>query len=257
MLPIAILSRLLPTSVSGHYKCRDVWPSVTLERVFNLYLDSFLLVVPLLVMIFMYSLIIHTLCINLQGRKEELPLRFLSNRNQNSAKNGSSNGAKQVIVKTSADKNDDNSPVASCSRKTVHCHLVVRERYSKGRVAKKRIIRMLFVVVLNFFICWTPLFVINTWTLYDPSAVYRNLPPSVISAIHLLAYLSSCCNPIIYCFMHVKYRQAFMSVFTCRRRHRWTSYRWSNKSATLNSKYSVRALSAQSNAVVGLESESL
>lgn len=33
--------------------------------------------------------------------------------------------------------------------------------------------------------------------------------------IQLLAYVSSCCNPITYCFLNRKFRQAFLKVFQC------------------------------------------
>ncbi|XP_022244428.1 cholecystokinin receptor-like [Limulus polyphemus] len=204
-------------------------------------------------MTLMYSLIVHTLYTGLQGQRDVLPLRLLSTHNDEPSINRNTT-RKSVVIEMCGDKNDNTLPAPSRSRMVVHRHLVVRGNYKKGQVAKKRVIRMLFVIVLNFFICWMPLFVINTWALYDPNAVYRKLPPSVISIIHLMAYLSSCCNPIIYSFMHSKYRQAFRSVFNCKRRRR--SYRWSKKSATLNSMCSVRAVSVH-NHVVGLESGTL
>lgn len=80
---------------------------------------------------------------------------------------------------------------------------------------KKRVIKMLFVVVLEFFICWTPLYVINTMTLFDHKIVYQNLGYTAISFFQLLAYSSSCCNPITYCFMNVGFRKAFLNLFRC------------------------------------------
>jgi 7 transmembrane receptor (rhodopsin family) len=74
---------------------------------------------------------------------------------------------------------------------------------------------MLFVVVLEFFICWTPLYVINTITLFDQRIVYQNLGYTAISFFQLLAYSSSCCNPITYCFMNVGFRKAFLNLFRC------------------------------------------
>lgn len=74
---------------------------------------------------------------------------------------------------------------------------------------------MLFVVVLEFFICWTPLYVINTITLFDHKIVYQNLGYTAISFFQLLAYSSSCCNPITYCFMNVGFRKAFLNLFRC------------------------------------------
>lgn len=90
-------------------------------------------------------------------------------------------------------------------------------------LAKRRVIRMLVVVVVLFFVCWLPLYVANTWKAFDPPSAHRALSGMPISFIHLLSYTSSCVNPFIYCFMNKRFRKAFASTFTCclacRRRH--------------------------------------
>lgn len=37
-----------------------------------------------------------------------------------------------------------------------------RSNTEKALKKKKRVVKMLFAVVLEFFVCWTPLYVINT-----------------------------------------------------------------------------------------------
>lgn len=69
---------------------------------------------------------------------------------------------------------------------------------------------MLGVVVMEFFICWTPLYVINTLALFYPEIVYKSLGYSLITYCQLLAYVSACCNPITYCFMNRRFREAFL-----------------------------------------------
>lgn len=71
---------------------------------------------------------------------------------------------------------------------------------------------MLCVVMLTFFVCWTPLYVINTWYLFAPSLVYDLVGRTGVSLIQLLAYWSCCCNPIIYCYMNRNFRQAVKSI---------------------------------------------
>ena len=73
---------------------------------------------------------------------------------------------------------------------------------------------MLFVVVLEFFVCWTPLYVINTLALFWPHLVYRGkIGYKMISFCQLLAYTSGCCNPITYCFMNKGFRNSFIRLF--------------------------------------------
>lgn len=55
---------------------------------------------------------------------------------------------------------------------------------------KKRVIKMLFVVVVEFFVCWTPLYVINTMSLVDPKAVYMGLGYAGILGCYSFAYVS-------------------------------------------------------------------
>lgn len=88
-----------------------------------------------------------------------------------------------------------------------------RTNTEKSLQNKKRVIQMLFVVVLEFFICWTPLYVINTVALFHPQLVYQYLGYQTISYFHLLAYSSSCCNPITYCFMNRGFRAACLNLF--------------------------------------------
>lgn len=82
-------------------------------------------------------------------------------------------------------------------------------------MAKRRVIRMLIVIVTMFFICWMPLYSVNTWKAFHPPSAHRALSGVPISFIHLLSYTSACVNPIIYCFMNKRFRKALLSTFSC------------------------------------------
>uniref|UniRef100_A0ABM5FVI7 Gastrin/cholecystokinin type B receptor n=1 Tax=Pogona vitticeps TaxID=103695 RepID=A0ABM5FVI7_9SAUR len=82
-------------------------------------------------------------------------------------------------------------------------------------LAKKRVIRMLVVIVVLFFVCWLPVYVANTWRAFDGPAAERALSGTPISFIHLLSYCSTCVNPFIYCFMNKRFRKAFAATFSC------------------------------------------
>ncbi|XP_037931952.1 cholecystokinin receptor-like [Teleopsis dalmanni] len=88
-----------------------------------------------------------------------------------------------------------------------------RSNETKNLESKKRVVKMLFVLVLEFFICWTPLYVINTVAMFIGPAIYEYVDYTSISFFHLLAYSSSCCNPITYCFMNAGFRRAFLDTF--------------------------------------------
>ena len=80
---------------------------------------------------------------------------------------------------------------------------------------KKRVVKMLCVVVLEYFVCWTPLFLLNSWTVMDYLSARVHFTPLLKSAILLLAYTSSCVHPITYCFMNRRFRQSFADAFRC------------------------------------------
>lgn len=48
--------------------------------------------------------------------------------------------------------------------------------------------------------------------LFYPEELYQYIGSKGIVSLQLLAYCSSCCNPITYCFMNRKFRQAFISL---------------------------------------------
>lgn len=109
----------------------------------------------------------------------------------------------------------------------------------KSRAAKKRVIKMLFVVVLEFFICWTPLYMLQTWIILDRESAEQHLTNRILSAINLIAYISSCCNPITYCFMNRSFRQGFISAFRCCRQQSWQHGRKNQYSSHYSSSRTV------------------
>ncbi|XP_017752765.1 PREDICTED: cholecystokinin receptor type A-like [Eufriesea mexicana] len=122
--------------------------------------------------------------------------------------NGSSCLSRDIKDSSSEEQQDSNCPFSR--------QHVIRSNYmGKSIEAKKKVIRMLFVIVLEFFVCWAPLHVMNTWYLFAPDLVYSTVGSTGISLVQLLAYISSCCNPITYCFMNRKFRQAFLGLFDC------------------------------------------
>ena len=76
---------------------------------------------------------------------------------------------------------------------------------------------MLFVVVAEFFVCWTPTYVLQTWFVFDHDGAVQHISAGAMNLVHLLGFASTCCHPITYGFMNASFRQGFAAVF-CRRR---------------------------------------
>lgn len=94
-----------------------------------------------------------------------------------------------------------------------YSRIMRQSNFDRTKIAKKRVIKMLFAVILEFFVCWTPLYVLTTWKTFHLMSLLQTITPMTMSLIHLLSYISSCCNPITYCFMNRKFRQGFITVF--------------------------------------------
>ncbi|XP_032664504.1 cholecystokinin receptor-like isoform X3 [Odontomachus brunneus] len=121
----------------------------------------------------------------------------------------------ECLVRDGKDTANEDQQDSICPLSRQH---IIRSNYmGKSIEAKKKVIRMLFVIVLEFFVCWAPLHIINTWYIFAPDLVYTVVGSTGISLVQLLAYVSSCCNPITYCFMNRKFRQAFLELFSCHR----------------------------------------
>ncbi|XP_048874303.1 isotocin receptor-like [Brienomyrus brachyistius] len=64
--------------------------------------------------------------------------------------------------------------------------------------AKIKTVKMTFVIVVAYIVCWAPFFFVQMWSAWDPAAPREEIA-FIISM--LLASLNSCCNPWIYmCF---------------------------------------------------------
>ncbi|XP_039267074.2 cholecystokinin receptor type A-like isoform X2 [Styela clava] len=85
-------------------------------------------------------------------------------------------------------------------------------RNAERLTAKKRVVRMLIVIVILFFLCWTPLFIVNVWKAFDPYTAMEKLD-GIIEIIQLMSYVSTCVNPLVYCFMNSRFRAGFLRAF--------------------------------------------
>ncbi|GFR22861.1 allatostatin-A receptor [Trichonephila clavata] len=84
--------------------------------------------------------------------------------------------------------------------------------------SKKRVTRMVVVVVVVFACCWCPIqivLVLKSVNAYDLN------PANIVIQItsHILAYMNSCVNPILYAFLSDNFRKAFRKVIYCNSRY--------------------------------------
>ena len=94
---------------------------------------------------------------------------------------------------------------------------LMSSQQEKNILVKKRVIKMMIILVVEFFICWTPIFAMQAAHLFGPRVVHELINTQVIPFFYLMSYLSSCINPITYCFINRSYMQALMKLFKCKK----------------------------------------
>lgn len=222
ILPVPIHTKYKQFPLHGIATCREKWPDPDFEKVYSILLPILLLGIPLVIMSLAYGLISITLWTGMKlDKKSEMESR---------------NGARKPIDDETSSflRMDDTSssngtpifstknlkPCETLRQNGKSCRINLRggirqTNGEKSRASKKRVIKMLFALVFEFFLCLTPFFVIQTWIIVDPVSVGAYLSREGLMFVNLLAYVSTCCNPVTYCFMNRNFRQGFLSVFRC------------------------------------------
>ncbi|KAG9333628.1 hypothetical protein JZ751_010801 [Albula glossodonta] len=218
MTPYPIFSVLMtfdkPDKTTGHM-CRLIWPTTSVEQSWYILLLSVLFFIPGVVMIIAYGLISRELYRGIQFELDQ----------KKEACSGLTNGL-TATVSSGSDEGDgcyvqvEKRPVAMEMSTLTPSGAAKADRPRSNTseaklMAKKRVIRMLIVIVAMFFVCWMPLYSVNTWKAFDLRSAHRALSGAPISFIQLLSYTSACVNPIIYCFMNKRFRKALLATFAC------------------------------------------
>lgn len=81
--------------------------------------------------------------------------------------------------------------------------------------AKIRTVKMTFVIVTAYIVCWAPFFVVQMWSVWDEKFPWADSENPAITITALLASLNSCCNPWIYMFFSGHLLQDCVQSFLC------------------------------------------
>uniref|UniRef100_A0A803Y9T8 Arginine vasopressin receptor 1A n=1 Tax=Meleagris gallopavo TaxID=9103 RepID=A0A803Y9T8_MELGA len=81
--------------------------------------------------------------------------------------------------------------------------------------AKIRTVKMTFVIVSAYVVCWAPFFTIQMWSVWDQRFPWVDSENTATTVTALLASLNSCCNPWIYMFFSGHLLQDCVQSFPC------------------------------------------
>ncbi|XP_064634728.1 trissin receptor-like isoform X2 [Lineus longissimus] len=100
---------------------------------------------------------------------------------------------------------------------------IVPNSNSYGNVQQRsmrKVLRMLFIVLMAFIVCWVPFQINVVYAHYRPS--YQTQLPSWFRPVQfgsiLLTHLNSALNPVIYAGLNESFRKGFVYVFVCWKR---------------------------------------
>lgn len=79
---------------------------------------------------------------------------------------------------------------------------------------RRKASKLLLALIVEFFICWVPLYIYQTVGTFDKS-FHRSIPSFVLDAILLFSFASAASNPLTYHFMSKRYRTVLHEIFTC------------------------------------------
>uniref|UniRef100_A0A8D0DQ76 Arginine vasopressin receptor 1A n=1 Tax=Salvator merianae TaxID=96440 RepID=A0A8D0DQ76_SALMN len=81
--------------------------------------------------------------------------------------------------------------------------------------AKIRTVKMTFVIVSAYIVCWAPYFTVQMRAVWDKDYSWDESEDITVTVTALLACLNSCCNPWIYMFFSGHLLQDFIQSFLC------------------------------------------
>ncbi|CAJ1054626.1 arg8-vasotocin receptor-like [Xyrichtys novacula] len=138
--------------------------------------------VPVAVLVFCYGLICHTIWKNLKykTRRKSVSVSAVAEANKTG-----------ILSRNSV------SSVSTISR------------------AKLRTVKMTFVIVLAYVVCWAPFFTVQMWSVWDENFSWDDSENAAVTLSALLASLNSCCNPWIYMIFSGHLLSDFASTMPC------------------------------------------
>lgn len=215
MTPYPIYSNLVPFTKNNNQTanmCRFLLPSDAMQQSWQTFLLLILFLIPGIVMVVAYGLISLELY---QGIKFDASQKKSSKEKKLSSGSSRYEDSDGCYLQKSRHSRKLELQQLSISNSGSRVNRIRSSSSTANLIAKKRVIRMLMVIVVLFFLCWMPIFSANAWRAYDTASAEKHLSGTPISFILLLSYTSSCVNPIIYCFMNKRFRLGFMATFPC------------------------------------------
>ncbi|KRX88611.1 Cholecystokinin receptor, partial [Trichinella pseudospiralis] len=243
-IPQAIVAEVIEIR-PGQLNCRDNWPSGQAQLIYFIFLSLLLFIIPLIIMTMLYSLVIRSLWLGIKLHSQQSEPSLLNSKS--GTRQSSLDTTDQLIDESDEKRTSKNGwaafkltacsgfffsnrsktePTAGIGSNGAYGQSAIQSNRSRARISgaflrsthiekslqtKKRVIKMLAAIVAEFFICWMPFYTFYLVVIIRPAL----FDASCYVTFLIMAYLSTCTNPITYCFMNSKFRKAFLAAIGC------------------------------------------
>ncbi|GMT29399.1 hypothetical protein PFISCL1PPCAC_20696, partial [Pristionchus fissidentatus] len=215
---------------ASHWSCESEFPGSTMFF-YQLYITLVLLFIPLCLMIYLYGNVIYTLNTAIENNEfepkliEKLPNDrtasitdwfFTAVRQSKfsetleSLRSGGKCSSRSSFMLPSPSSPMPAFPDQIASPSNVFLRTSNQERIL---IAKRKVTRMLITIVVLFALCWTPSYIWWLIVRFGDAMGLHIWNSSLNTVLTLLTYISSCTNPLTYCFMNKSFRRALLSYF--------------------------------------------
>ncbi|CAF1002624.1 unnamed protein product [Adineta ricciae] len=260
-LPNIFLYNLCSLPKTDRYKCERISPDMFNQKLYMIAVDAFYFVIPIVVMIVLYTSII---CKMYQNDTAKM-MRQVSNDTRSfsfsffkdcCSTRPRSPGTTQTLtidITVRPASRQDSSRSRSCisdedARPTFHSD-ICQTKYPYDRLQtvihshpkkicqrlssdnsssrsctptssrmdrqRRKALKLLVTLIVEFFVCWTPLFIYHTIGTFNRN-FYRSTSTIWVDLVLLLSFASASCNPLTYYFMSKRYRSVLYAYFPCR-----------------------------------------
>ncbi|KAM3587972.1 uncharacterized protein V6R79_017911 [Siganus canaliculatus] len=165
---------------SGVHDCWANFVEPWGPRAYITWITVGIFLVPVAILVFCYGFICRTIWLNLKYKTQRKSV-----------------GAVAEATKTGILGRNSVSSVSTISR------------------AKLRTVKMTFVIVLAYVVCWAPFFIVQMWSVWDKTFSWDDSENAAVTLSALLASLNSCCNPWIYMIFSGHLLSDFASSLPC------------------------------------------
>ncbi|XP_022086684.1 cholecystokinin receptor type A-like [Acanthaster planci] len=204
--PLHELAWALVQTVDAEGNCDPSWPSVTLQQILGVifFIDHYML--PVTIMMYVYTTIIMKLRRDWRSSSVSLPRTGHAQTTTNNSISSNNNDSKVI-------SGAEGRSTSGRRQSTFRSAVLPPSRKHFSLLASKSVLRTLLIVSASYIVCWGPnetiYLLFNLGVSVEFNGLYHNM--SVVFAL-----CNMCLNPIVYAFHYEELKKALRKKLPCK-----------------------------------------